>query len=131
MEPVAAGLNPKEMKHLARYYSKAAALVPSPLDLTPAIERGKAIARRGRPRQRVPSCVDCHGPEGSRRNPSYPLLAGQHADYLALQLGLFKKQQRGGSAYAHLMYEVASGLTPAQMRDVALYYASLTSGLGR
>jgi cytochrome c553 len=44
-----------------------------------------------------------------------------------LQLELFKKKQRGGTAYAHLMHPVAANLNPDQMRDVALYYASLTS----
>jgi cytochrome c553 len=30
-----------------------------------------------------------------------------------------------------LMHPVAAGLAPEQMQDVALYYASLTSGLSR
>ena len=90
-----------------------------------AIESGKAIASRGIPRQRVPACVACHGPGATRRNPIYPILAGQYADYLVLQLELFNKGYRGGSAYAHLMRPVATRLTHEQMRDVALYYASL------
>ncbi|MGH8603686.1 MAG: c-type cytochrome, partial [Gammaproteobacteria bacterium] len=49
-----------------------------------------------------------------------------YADYLVLQLQLFKAQQRGGSGYAHIMRRVAAGLSVAQMRDVARYYASLT-----
>jgi cytochrome c553 len=89
------------------------------------IERGRAIALSGIPNQRVPACADCHGPSTSARNPNYPTLAGQYAEYLALQLSLFKKQARGGSAYAHLMRPVAAGLTPAQMADVARYYESL------
>jgi cytochrome c553 len=59
------------------------------------------------------------------------VLAGQYADYLVLQLELFKKEHRGGSAYAHLMRPVAAGLTAEQMRDVALYYESLTAALER
>jgi cytochrome c553 len=53
------------------------------------------------------------------------LLAGQYADYLRLQLELFKTQHRGGSPYAHIMYNVASRLQPEQIRAVAHYYASL------
>jgi len=132
MEPIAARLSLSEMKEIARYYGRSEALVlPPTLEPAPAIERGKAIANGGIPPQRVPSCVDCHGPGTSRRNPIYPILDGQYANYLVLQLDLFKRQRRGGSAYAHLMHPVASGLTPEQMRDVALYYASLTPGLGR
>ncbi|MBA3248234.1 MAG: c-type cytochrome, partial [Pyrinomonadaceae bacterium] len=99
---------------------------PSP-ETSLAIERGAAIAQRGIPTQRVPSCVACHGPGDIPRNPVYPELAGQYSDYLALQLELFKQLQRGGTAYTHLMHSVAAHLTPEQMRDVALYYESLTS----
>jgi cytochrome c553 len=115
------------MRELADYYGSLRELSPSgpPQHAAPVIERGKAIADRGVPSQRVPSCVDCHGPGATRRNPVYPELAGQYADYLVLQLEIFKKNVRGGTDYAHIMRRVAAGLTPDQMRDVALYYASL------
>jgi cytochrome c553 len=127
MQPIAAGLSQEEMRELAGYYGSLQELSPSrlPQDTAPAIERGKAIADRGIPSQRVPSCADCHGPGATRRNPVYPELAGQYADYLVLQLEIFKKNVRGGTDYAHLMRRLAAGLTPEQMRDVALYYASL------
>jgi cytochrome c553 len=126
MEPIAAGLSLEAMRELALYYGSLQEPSPSPphRDTSLAVERGKAIASRGIPSQRVPSCVDCHGPGATRRNPAYPVLAGQYADYLVLQLELFKKEHRGGSAYARLMRPVAARLTPEQMRDVALYYAS-------
>jgi cytochrome c553 len=53
------------------------------------------------------------------------MLAGQYADYIVLQLELFKKGHRGGSSWAHLMEEVAPKLSEQEMRDVAAYYASL------
>jgi cytochrome c553 len=130
MEPIAAGLSPAEMRELARYYGNLKGLSPSPESLETtklAIARGKAIAHRGIPEQRIPSCVDCHGPGATRRNPLYPVLAGQYADYLIIQLKLFKKRHRGGSAYAHLMHPAVTRLNAEQMRDVALYYQSLTS----
>jgi cytochrome c553 len=127
MQPIAAGLSEGEMRELARYYGGLQEPSQSRphQDAALAIERGKAIAERGVPSQRVPSCIDCHGPGATRRNPLYPELAGQYAEYLLLQLGLFKKKHRGGTDYAHLMRQVAAGLTPEQMRDVALYYSSL------
>jgi cytochrome c553/cytochrome c5 len=131
MEPIAVGLSLEEMRELARYYGSRQGPSPSPTppETTLAIARGKAIANQGIPSQRVPSCVDCHGPGTIRRNPIYPMLAGQYANYLILQLELFKKGHRGGSPYAHLMRPIAARLNPEQMRDVALYYASLTSTL--
>jgi cytochrome c553 len=131
MQPIAAGLSQEEMRELAHYYGNLQELSPPRphQDTTQAIERGKAIANRGIPSQRVPSCVDCHGPGAARRNPVYPELSAQYADYLLLQLVLFKQEHRGGTAYAHLMRQVAAGLTPEQMRDVALYYASLPAAI--
>jgi cytochrome c553 len=129
MQPIAAGLSQEEMRELARYYASLPEPSPSAQQATSAIERGKAIARRGIPSQRVPACAACHGPGVAPRNPVYPELASQYVDYLVLQLEVFKKNVRGGTAYAHIMRQVAAGLTPEQMREVALYYASLTSTL--
>lgn len=129
MEPLAAGLSPDDMRELARYYANLQGLSNAP-DLQtvsmPSIERGREIANTGIPKLRVPSCVDCHGPNPTRRNPSYPLLAGQYADYIVLQLQLFQKKIRGGSAYEHLMHPVASRLTEEEMANVAQFYESLS-----
>lgn len=129
MEPIAAALPDETMRELARYYAErkpSAAPTRSTQDAA-AIARGKQIAEEGIPDQRVPICAECHGPGPHPRNPNYPELAGQYAEYLVLQLTLFKNQQRGGTANAHLMRRVAPGLTVEQMKEVALYYASLPS----
>lgn len=131
MEPVAGGLTEKLIRELAGYY---ATLEPSPEPVEnqaahgnddDLIARGRQIAERGIPAHRVPSCIDCHGPKGSKTKPAYPSLAGQYADYLELQLQLFKKDQRGGSEYAHLMHEVVHGLQPEDIRAVARFFASI------
>jgi cytochrome c553 len=129
MEPIAAALTPEERRELAAYYS---ALPAGPPAMMPAPResraRGEAIAMRGVPERGVPSCMDCHGPSPHPRNPAYPNLAGQYADYIALQLELFAEQRRGGSSYAHIMRQVAARLTQQQRRDVAAYYSALPAG---
>jgi len=90
-----------------------------------AATRGEAIVREGIPSQGVPPCQDCNGPASHPRNAAYPHLAGQFADYLRLQLELFKRDQRGGSDYAHIMQRIAARLTHDQMRDAAAFYAAL------
>lgn len=129
MGPIAAGLSIDEMWELARYYSGLSKRSSSPTapEAASSIERGRVIAQEGIPSQRVPACVACHGPSDIPRNPIYPALDGQYSDYLMLQLELFKNENRGGTAHAHLMRVVATHLTHEQMRDIALYYASLTS----
>jgi cytochrome c553 len=125
MEPIAADLSPEEMRELATYYSKLPKSPrASPSAEEEGIQRGREIAERGIPAQRVPSCIDCHGPGVASLNSNYPRHAGQYADYLVSQLELFKNKQRGGTPYAHLMEEVAENLNAQQMRDVAAYYAS-------
>jgi cytochrome c553 len=129
MQPIAAALSPEEWNSLATYYAKLSnPSLASRSALTLQSERGREIAERGIRGQGVPSCVDCHGPGPEPRNPAYPRLAGQYADYLVLQLELLKAQQRGGSPYVHIMHNVASRLRPEQIQAVARFYASLPPG---
>jgi cytochrome c553 len=132
MAPVAAGLHDEERRGLADHYSRMSGLgsgAPA-IDaaLGPAVAAGRAIVRDGIPDQGVPPCHDCHGPAAQPRNDAYPHLAGQFPDYLVLQLERFKRSQRGGSDYAHLMQRVAARLTSDQMRAAAAYYAALGAG---
>ena len=39
-------------------------------------------------------CIACHGPMGNSTNPDYPVLAGQSARYLYLELRDFKEGRR-------------------------------------
>jgi len=127
MQPIAAALSKESISDLSRYYSNLPLRAPAFPDekQATAIKRGRSIAHHGITDQRVPSCVDCHAPEGVRQKSEYPILAGQPADYLVLQLELFKRGRRGGSEYAHLMHAIVPHMTPEQMLDVALYLRSL------
>ena len=89
------------------------------------LELGEKIARDGLPDQNLPSCIDCHPLDAELRNPEYPILAGQYADYLELQLQLYKERRRGGGETVELMHPVVDNLKPDQMRAVSLFYESL------
>lgn len=127
MEPAAAGLQDNERGALADHYSRLSGLGSNEATIAQdgALARGEAIVREGIPSQGVPPCHDCHGPAPHPRNTAYPHLAGQYADYLVLQLELFKRNERGGSDYAHIMQRIAARLTRDQMRDAAAFYAAL------
>ena len=79
----------------------------------------------GIPHQDVPACTECHGLSSPQKNDAYPILAGQHRDYLAQQLRLLQERRRGGSEYVHLMHSFVDRLTSDQLQDVAAYYASM------
>lgn len=137
MQPVAAALTPDEWQELSRYFSRLPGgdAAPRPGGASQAdaeaVSRGQRIAESGIPSRGVPACRECHGPAPEPRNPHYPRLEGQYADYLVLQLRLFKQDKRGGSPYAHLMNQIAPLLSEPEMRDVALYYAGRSSGGAR
>lgn len=67
-------------------------------------------------------CAACHGMDGNSADPQYPKLAGQHEDYTARHLALFK----GGERNNPIMLGFASMLSAQDMRDVGAYYASQT-----
>jgi cytochrome c553 len=127
MEPIAVGLSGQEIDEVAQYYGRLAAsqLTQRPPETDLAISRGATIAREGIPKVRIPICSECHGPSDNHLNSAYPILAGQYAEYLVLQLELFANERRGGSEFGPLMHEIAEHLTPQERRDVALYYQSL------
>lgn len=132
MEPVAAGLSDQEMRALARYYG---GLPAGPASVRAAdaraeatIARGEEIAHRGIPPHKVPACHDCHHLERAVTERPYPRLGGQYADYLVLQLELFKEGKRGGSRWQRLMHPVVERLESEDMRAVATYFASVEAG---
>ena len=65
-------------------------------------------------------CVDCHGPNGNSPTPQIPILAGQTARYLYLQLRDFKEGRREAAAVQPLVH----ALSREDMFDLAAFFAS-------
>ena len=76
-----------------------------------SIENGTVKAR---------SCQVCHGKEGRSTNPTYPILAGQHAVYLEKQLRAF----RAGTRKDPIMNGMAAPLSDQDIEDVAAFFQS-------
>jgi len=88
------------------------------------IEAGKAAAAKY-------NCASCHGADyNSPVDPSYPKLAGQHADYLEHAL---KAYQRGANATNGrgnaIMGGMAKPLSKKDISDIAAYLSSLPGSL--
>lgn len=70
-------------------------------------------------------CAACHGKAGMSVNPVWPNLAGQHANYLVNSLEAFKS----GTRKNDMMSGMAAGLSDADMRNVAAYFAKASCGV--
>lgn len=124
MTPLAHALSDPEIAAIADYYAglePGVTTAPSPA--APSVAAGARLAAEGLPDKEVPACIGCHGPSEKPRNPNYPKLAGQHADYLEQQLKLFRQGVRGGGQYVHLMEDVAKHLSDEQIKALASYYS--------
>ena len=71
-------------------------------------------------------CAACHGPAGDKPTaPENPILAGQHADYLARALHDYKSGKRANP----IMKGFAATLSAQDIDDLAAWFASQPSGL--
>lgn len=130
MSGIAAALSESSIREIATYYERLPLRIKDASEDAAAIARGGAIATRGIPHRDIPACRECHGPTDTPKNPTYPKLAGQYAQYLELQLKLLQQRRRGGSANVNLMYAFVDRIAPEEIRDVARYYASLDPSAG-
>ena len=71
-------------------------------------------------------CGACHTADGSRGVPANPILAGQHADYLAKQLHEFKSGKRTNP----VMTGMAATLNDEDILNVTAFYASKQAKAG-
>jgi cytochrome c553 len=127
MQPVASELRADEMSKIATYYAQLRAPTEVKPEIkfdAPAIERGRVLAVEGLPADGIPPCLACHGPQAL---PTYPRLLGQHADYMAGQLRLWKRGLRSGTDYAAIMAPIALRLSDQQIDDIAKYFASMAA----
>ena len=90
-----------------------------------------ADVKRGEELTKKYNCASCHGADYNKPvDPSYPKLAGQHADYLAHALTAYK---RGGDKANGRSNPIMSGmvqpLSDQDMVDIGAYLASLPSQL--
>jgi len=125
----------KNLKDIARYFSsqkldRTANANAHAAKLTRSqAETGYRIFQQGLAGEHVPSCAACHTAGGTGNAPmAIPALAGQHATYIEQQLKYFASGKRHNSP-KHIMAKIARRLSPAQIRDVALYAQQLRPDL--
>lgn len=76
-------------------------------------------------KEKAATCEACHGADGLGTNPMYPVIAGQYEDYLVHAL----KAYRDGSRKNAIMAGLAAPLSDEDIKDLAAYYAAMSSAL--
>ncbi|MDT7835814.1 c-type cytochrome [Aquabacterium sp. OR-4] len=134
MRAIAASLTEQDMADLGAYYEQQAKGVGAPAPEALARPVPDAL------KDRMAACVACHGANFSKPiDPSYPKLAGQHADYLAATLRAYQTDGnanvgRGNATMRGQVVQEANGqkkhtFTSAELKAIGSYLASLPGDL--
>lgn len=82
------------------------------------------------------NCASCHGVDAkSSVDPSYPIIAGQYADYLAVALRSYQRGMAGAPATSNVRNNAIMGAFAVQLSaddvvNIAAWLESLPSELG-
>lgn len=123
MRGIAGSLSEQDMADLAAYYS-AQGGKPAPETPKAASAEVAALLEKG-------ACVSCHGANFNKPiDPSYPKVAGQHADYLFVALKAYTVDGNNVVGRANpIMAGMARQFKPAELRQIAKYLGSLEGEL--
>lgn len=123
MRGIAGSLSDQDMADLAAFY---AAQGGKPAPETPKAPSAAvaALLEKG-------ACISCHGANFSKPiDPSYPKVAGQHADYLYVALKAYTVDGNKVVGRANpIMAGMAKQYTPAELRAISRYLGSLEGEL--
>lgn len=93
------------------------AAISAILMLSMNVQAGDAAAGKAK----SANCTGCHGMNGKSSNPDYPNLAGQKNNYLVKAI----KDYRDGKRKDPMMGSMVSGLSDADIDDLAAFYSSV------
>ncbi|MBA6413822.1 cytochrome c4 [Parahaliea sp. F7430] len=123
------GKSDQQLADIAAYY---AAQPRSGSQTDPELlELGEKVYRSGVAERGVAACTACHSPRGKGNAPAgFPSLAGQHADYIASQLKMYRQGYedeagRTNDGDTRIMRTTAFGLSDKEIEAVASYAAGL------
>jgi len=122
-------MSDQDLENIAAFYaSQPATGGQADPDL---VALGQQIYRGGISSRNIPACTACHAPRGQGNAPAgYPRLAGQHAEYTALQLQMYRKGYddetgRSTDGDTKIMRTVAFQLSDKEIEALASYLAGL------
>ena len=122
MRGVAQSLSDQDIADLSAYYSASGVVAGAEAPAKPV----KVASAEVQALLTKANCASCHGANFSTPiDPSYPKIAGQHADYLFVALKAYKVENnpKVGRANA-IMAGMAKQYTNAELKQLAKYLAS-------
>jgi cytochrome c553 len=111
MQAQAADLSEQNIEDLSAWFSAQGELSSG---------NAKNSARIGRGKEKSATCTACHGETGVSPMPNWPILAGQHEDYLKQALNQYKLGNRKDPVMAGQVIN----LSEEDIDDLAAYYAA-------
>lgn len=124
MAGMVAGLSDQDMRDLAAFYSDQTMSGGTANEELVAL--GEQIFRAGNKATGVSACMACHGPAGGGNVPAnFPRLAGQHAEYVERELGLFAAGDRANDP-GQMMRNIAGRMSEEEIEAVSSYIEGLT-----
>jgi cytochrome c553 len=114
------------LKEISEYFASLRPPFPQPEAPTVSnavLARGESLVKNGDPRQGVPPCSACHGPNLGGMESAIPGLLGLRAGYISAQLGGWRYGTRTAIA-PDCMQIVASSLTEDDVKAVAAWLSS-------
>ena len=126
MRGIAESLSEKDIADVSAYYEqhgKTGAELPAKPAREPSVQVAELL-KKG-------ACVSCHGDNFAKPiDPSYPKIAGQHADYLFVALKSYKVEKNANVGRGNaIMGGVAKQFTNAELKALANYISSLDGDL--
>jgi cytochrome c553 len=123
-----ANLSDEDMRDLAAFF---AAQMPQTPDNAPPVvtdARGGELYATGDPKRGIPPCQGCHGTDATgQADPRFrlfPVLRGQHADYVIAKLKEYRSGALADSTNDFIMQGVARTLDDASMEAIARWLAA-------
>lgn len=126
MRGVADNLTEQDMADIGAYYE-----AHGKVEGAPALEKAADGNARVTALIQKGACVSCHGDSFSKPiDPSYPKIAGQHADYLFVALKSYKAEGQATWGRSNgVMGGIAKQYTNAELKEMARYLSSLPGEL--
>lgn len=123
MYPIIQNMTDQDFMDLAAFYA-AQPITPGEAEST-SVALGERIYRGGNATSGVSACAACHGPDGMGNEAAkFPRVAGQHAEYLTIQLKNFASGTRKNSPN-QMMHAIAKRMTEEEIKAVSQYMSGL------